>query len=157
LLTVTLSVAGGFAILNYTERVADDTPLVDCDIGTEDGDVTIRHAGGESLQKNDLEVILRNESSEWRHEIDDDEDARFEPGESIDGGSISTETDVLLITADTVVCEKIVRPEEEEEEEEEEEDEEEEEEEEEDEEEEEEEEGEEEGEEEEEEDEEEEE
>jgi hypothetical protein len=65
-LTVTLSLAGGFAILNYTERVADDTPLVDCDIGTEDGDVTIRHAGGESLQKNALEIILRVEARNRR-------------------------------------------------------------------------------------------
>ena len=121
LLIVTLSVAGGFAITNYIDRLSDDTPLADCDIGIEDGEVTITHTGGESLAEEDIDVILRDGSPGGRYdaEIDDgDEDARFEPGESITAGSVSTETDVLLVTADSVVCEGTVRPEEEEDEEE---------------------------------------
>ena len=112
LLIVTLSTVGGLAILNVTDRMADETPLVDCDIGTEDGDVIVTHAGGESLDVDGLETIHRNESSERQDvaRVQGDADGRFEPGETIHSGSVSNETDVVLVTPDSVVCRETVRP-----------------------------------------------
>jgi hypothetical protein len=79
----------------------------------EENTVTVTHTGGDSADVDQLRVLLRNDSSESEHAFrvsDGDGDGRFETGEAATFGSVSTETDVLLVDSDRIICESTVSP-----------------------------------------------
>lgn len=92
----------------------EDTPQVNCEITFDaaDDNVTITHAGGDEVDTADLDVVLQNASSTSRLAFGIDEgdgDQHFETGETGRFGSISTDTDVILVTEQSVVCSDTAR------------------------------------------------
>jgi hypothetical protein len=111
LVVIAISTTGGFILINYSEQARDSDTLIQCNIVYEENTVTITHQGGDSADVARLRVILRNDSSESEHTFGvsgGDGDSRFEAGESATFGSVSTETDVLLVGSDRIICESTV-------------------------------------------------
>lgn len=111
IVVISLSTAGGFVLINYSEQAGDSDTLIECEFGYEDNTVTLTHTGGDSADIDQFRVILRNDSAESEHTLsvsDGDRDGRFEPGESATFGSVSTETDVFLVDSDRIICESTV-------------------------------------------------
>lgn len=113
LVIIAISTAGGFILINYSEQAGTSDTLIECAIVYEENTVTVTHTGGDSADVDQLRVILRNDSSESEHAFgvsDGDVDGRFETGESAMFGSVSMETDVLLVDSDRIICESTVSP-----------------------------------------------
>lgn len=113
IVTLAISGVGSVIIFNFYGQGSNQGPSIECSIEYTDDDVTITHLGGESADVDSLTAILRNESSESRTPLNPSDgggDSQFDAGDSATFGMISKETEVLLVTENTVVCDDTVQP-----------------------------------------------
>jgi hypothetical protein len=113
IVTISFTTAGVFMMSNMTQQATNDDPRLDCEIEYVDDTVTVTHRGGESVRTDQLDTILRNASSQSQslfEVTDGNGNSQFEPGESATFGSVSEDTDVLVVTDRAIVCQETVEP-----------------------------------------------
>ena len=112
-ITISVSLAGGLVLANYSGQVSDDRPLAECSIEYTNDVVTVTHTGGDPVEVTRLTTRLRNDSSRTELSFrvtDGDSDTQFETGESASFGSLTSETTVLVVTANNILCESSIQP-----------------------------------------------
>jgi flagellin-like protein len=111
LVIVSVTFAGGVAVANYSNQTSDG-PLFECEIEYADDVIKVTHQGGDSAPTSQLTTVLRNDTSQSVPftDIEGDEDDQFDPGESATFGSLSSETDVLVVTTNEIVCQTTIDP-----------------------------------------------
>jgi len=111
LVIVSVTFAGGVAVANYSNQTSDG-PLFECEIEYADDVVKVTHQGGDSAPASQLTTVLRNDSSQSVSftDIEGNGDGQFDPGESAKFGSLSSETDVRVVTTNEVVCQTTIAP-----------------------------------------------
>ena len=101
--------SGGAAVANYSSQTGGG-PLFECEIEYADDVVRVTHQGGDSAPTSQLTTILRNGSSRSIPFTNIEGGAQFDPGESVTFGTLSSETDVLVVTTNEVVCQTTIGP-----------------------------------------------
>ncbi|MFB6096019.1 MAG: type IV pilin, partial [Haloferacaceae archaeon] len=106
LLVVLVTVVGTTSLAHYAETGTDDSATFNCRIGYADENVTVTHAGGDSVPTNSLGAVVRNDSGQARRlfSADGDAGANFETGERVKLGPLNESSDVLVATDSSIAC-----------------------------------------------------
>lgn len=109
---IAAGVTGAFAVSSFSEQAIADPPMLGCAIDYQT-ETAVTHAGGESVEAADLSVLLENASGVTRvpFAVDSgDGDGTFETGEVATFGSVDQDTEVRVLSPNSVVCEGAVSP-----------------------------------------------
>ncbi|WP_049982071.1 archaellin/type IV pilin N-terminal domain-containing protein [Halorubrum sp. BV1] len=113
LAVVGTTLVGGYGLYTLTQTDDSSEHFVDCEIEYVDDAVVVTQTGGDPVDEAGLDVVFRNASGESRIEfaIDDgDGDTAFETGESARLGSVESQTTVLVVTEQSVICRATLTP-----------------------------------------------
>ncbi|WP_256403210.1 type IV pilin [Halorubrum salinum] len=113
LVVVGATLVGGYGLYTLTQAPESSEHFVDCEIEYVDDAVVVTQTGGDPVDESALDVVFRNASGESRvgFAVDDgDGDTTFETGESARLGPVGSQTEVLVVTEQSVICRATVTP-----------------------------------------------
>ncbi len=101
---IVITATGVFLLPSILEQVEDDQPIREFNVSTDGTNLTVQHAGGESIAPGAVTVVINGSDRRPLTEanLTDLSDGRFDPGETAvyEGISIRANTEVAVVNTD---------------------------------------------------------